>query len=148
MARHPEEFLNNSSVSLIALLAVVLLPVMSCRGADTAHSDMIELHRVRANDLDVVLLSDDGTLNRDKDVVTIEFRRGDQLVDVGTVKGAATMPMAGMPSMMGSVFLERTNQPGRYMAETDLSMAGGWTLNLEWDGPVGKGKASLPTTAE
>ena len=26
--------------------------------------------------------------------------------------------------------------------------SGGWTLNLEWDGPAGRGKASLQTTAE
>jgi hypothetical protein len=81
-------------------------------------------------------------------LVTVEFRRGDTLVDVGTVKAVATMPMAGMAPMMGSVFLEPGDAPGRYKAETDRSMSGGWTLNLEWEGPAGKGKASLQTTAE
>lgn len=129
------------------VLATLLLNAFGC-GGGTDGSDLIELQRVRADRLDVVLLASDGTLNRDKDVVTIEFRRGDQLVDVGTVKGVATMPMAGMPPMMGSVFVERADQPGRYTAETDLNMAGGWQLKLEWDGPAGTGSASLSTTAE
>jgi hypothetical protein len=148
MARHPEEFLNNSSGRLIAALAVVAASVFSCRAPDTAHSDMIELQRVRSNGMDVVLLSNDGTLSNGKDAFTVEFRRGDKPIDVGSVKAAATMPMAGLPDMLGSVFLEPGDVPGRYTAETDLSMSGGWELTLEWNGPAGTGKVSLPTTVE
>ena len=131
------------------LIAATLLTVTSfacTRGP--AGSDQIELQRVRSGNLDVILLSDDGALTHPKDVVIIEFRRGETLVDVGTVKGMATMPMAGLPAMMGSVFLEKGDVPGRYKAETDLSMSGGWQIKLEWDGPAGKGSASLDTTAE
>jgi hypothetical protein len=129
------------------ILAVLVLTAMGCSGP-TRRSDLIEVQRARAGDIDVVLLSDDGVLANGKDVVTVEFRRGETLVDVGGVKAVATMPMAGMAPMMGSVFLEPGDMPGRYKAETDLSMSGGWTLNLEWDGPAGKGKASLHATAE
>ena len=111
-------------------------------------SDLIELQRVRSGDLDVVLLSNDGTLSHDQDSLTVEFRRGDDLVDVGVVKVAATMPMAGLPEMQGSVFPERSDVPGRYNAETDLSMSGGWNLKIEWDGPAGKGSASFSATVE
>ena len=111
-------------------------------------SDLIEVQRVRSGDLDVVLLSNDGTLTHDKDSLTLEFRRGDDLVDVGTVKVAATMPMAGLPEMQGSVFLERSDVPGRYNAETDLSMSGGWNLKIEWDGPAGQGQASFNATID
>ena len=130
---------------LLAILAVSL--TSGCAGSP-AGSDQIEIHRTRSGDLDVVLLSNDGSLTHGKDAFTVEFRRGDDLVDVGTVKGAATMPMAGLPAMMGSVFLERGDAPGRYTAQTDLSMSGGWQIKLEWDGPAGKGGASLDTTAE
>lgn len=111
-------------------------------------SDLIELQRVRSGDLDVVLLSNDGTLSHDKDTMTVEFRRGDTLVDVGTVKAAATMPMAGLPEMQGSIFLTPGDAPGRYTAETDLSMSGGWKLRIEWDGPAGKGTASFDATVD
>jgi hypothetical protein len=117
-------------------------------GGNSAGSDQIELQRVHSGDLDVVLLSSDGALTHGKDTFTLEFRRGDTLVDVGTVKAGATMVMAGMAPMLGSVFLERGDVPGRYKAETDLNMSGGWQLKIEWDGPAGKGTATFQATAE
>lgn len=131
----------------IAGVLAAVIAVESC-GRAASDSGLIELQRVRSGDLEVVLLSNDGTLSHDKDTLTIEFRRGDDMVDVGTVKAAATMPMAGLPEMQGSVFLERGDVPGRYIAETDLSMSGGWKLRIEWDGPAGKGVASFDATVE
>ena len=130
-----------------AAALVLVLSVTSCsqRGAE---SDLLEIERVQSGGLNVVLLSNDGTLSNGKDALTIEFRRGDTLVDVGTVKAAATMPMAGLPAMQGSIFLNRGDVPGRYTAETDLSMSGGWQLKLEWDGPAGKGSAAFNATVE
>ena len=131
----------------LIVVAVLTLAAASCRGP-AGDSDLIELQRTRAGDLDVVLLSNDGALTHGKDGLIVEFRRGDALVDVGTVKGVATMPMAGLAPMLGSVFLERGKVPGRYTAQTDLSMSGGWQLKIDWDGPAGKGAASLEATAE
>ena len=130
-----------------AAALVLVLSVTSCsqRGAE---SDLLEIERFQSGGLNVVLLSNDGTLSNGKDALTIEFRRGDTLVDVGTVKAAATMPMAGLPAMQGSIFLNRGDVPGRYTAETDLSMSGGWQLKLEWDGPAGKGNAAFNATVE
>jgi hypothetical protein len=129
-----------------SFLTALILMTAAC--GKPAGSDQIELQRVHSGDLDVVLLSSDGALTRGKDTFTLEFRRGDTLVDVGTVKAGASMVMAGMAPMLGSVFLERGDVPGRYKAETDLSMSGGWQLKIEWDGPAGKGTAALQATAE
>jgi hypothetical protein len=148
MNRLPEEFLNKSSGRRCTILALVLASLVSCRSAPTTDPDMIELQRVNANGVDVVLLSNDGALSHGKDTFTVEFRRGDDLVDVGTVKAGATMPMAGLPDMLGSVFLERGNVPGRYTADTDLSMSGGWKLRLDWDGPDGRGMATFNPVVE
>jgi hypothetical protein len=128
------------------LAALATLASVSC--GNTAGSDLIELQRVRAGNLDVVLLSSDGNLSHGKDAITIEFRRGDALVDVGTVKAGASMVMAGMGPMLGSVFLEKGDAPGRYKADTDLGMSGGWQLKLDWDGPAGKGSTTIQATAE
>lgn len=133
-------------VAIVFILAAVIAST-AC-GRNTAGSDLIELQRQHAGDLDVVLLSDDGSLTHGKDAFTVEFRRGDTLVDVGTVKAGATMVMAGMAPMMGSVFLEKGDVPGRYKAETDLGMSGGWQLKIEWDGPSGRGTATFAATAE
>ena len=148
MTPSPEEFLNKSSGRRYAIAAILLMALVSCSGADTTTSDMIELQRVRASGVDVVLLSNDGTLSHGKDTFTVEFRRGDTLVDVGAVKAGATMPMAGLPDMLGSVFLERGNAPGRYTADTDLGMSGGWKLKLDWEGPAGRGTAEFDVTLD
>jgi hypothetical protein len=58
------------------------------------------------------------------------------------------MVLAGMAPMLGSVFLEKGDMPGRYKAQTDLGMSGGWRLKLEWDGPAGKGTATMQAMAE
>ena len=131
--------------SLLLTLAVALSSACTDRSVG---SDQIELHRARSGDLDVVLLSGDGTLTHGKDAFTVEFRRGGTLVDAGTVTGAATMPMAGLPDMLGSVFVDPGDAPGRYSATTDLSMSGGWNLKLEWDGPAGRGSVTVPATAD
>jgi hypothetical protein len=130
----------------VCILSVVVTSA-AC-GGNTAGSDLIELQRVHSGDLDVVVLSNDGSLSHGKDTVTIEFRRGNDLVDVGTVKAGATMTMAGMAPMLGSVFLEKGDMPGRYKADTDLSMSGGWQLKLEWNGPAGRGTTTFAATAE
>lgn len=131
----------------VCFVAIIALASASC-GGNTGGSDLIELQRVHAGDLDVVLLSSDGTLSHGKDAFIIEFRKGDTLVDVGTVKAGASMVMAGMAPMLGSVFLEKGDAPGRYQADTDLGMSGGWQLKLEWDGPAGKGSTTMQATAE
>lgn len=128
-----------------ALLLALSLPFACTNAPD---SGLAELQRVRSGGLDVVLLSEDESLREGMDAFTIEFRRvsGGALVDVGDVRGSATMPMPGRPSMLGSIFVERTGTPGRYRADTDLSMAGGWDLALDWDGPEGAGRASFAMT--
>jgi len=102
-----------------------------------------EVQRVRSADLNVVLLSEDGTLNRGKDEFVIEFQKPDgSLVDVGTVRTSANMPMPGM-TMPASVQVERSDVAGRYSASGDFGMAGGWQMKIEWNGPAGQGAVSF-----
>jgi hypothetical protein len=98
--------------------------------------------------LDVIVLSPNATLKQ-KDSVTIEFRStaNGNLVDVGEVKGSASMSMSGTP-MLGSVDVTRGDQPGRYIAEMQLGMAGTWRLSLEWKGPAGQGSTSFSSSVQ
>ena len=50
--------------------------------------------------------------------------------------------MPGMP-MFGSIVVQRTDVPGRYRAEGDFGMAGTWRLNVDWDGPKGRGSVAF-----
>jgi hypothetical protein len=110
---------------------------------------MTEVQRIRSSDLDIVLLSSDGVLNKGEESFTIEFRRtGDgALVDVGTVTPLANMPMPGMP-MSGNMLVERSDVAGRYRASGNFGMAGMWQMRLEWNGPAGQGSVSFDGTVQ
>ena len=129
-----------SGVAVWALVPAVVAALAGCgRGADK----LTELQRVRSGTLDVVVLSPRDGLRHGKDDFVLELRSVDgSLVDVGEVRATANMPMPGMP-MLGSITVERTDVPGRYRAEGDFSMAGTWRLNVQWDGPQGKGSVGF-----
>jgi hypothetical protein len=98
--------------------------------------------------MDVVLLSAGETLKQGKGAFVIEFRDGSGgLIDVGMVTVAASMPMAGMAPMFGESTVMPTATRGRYDVSSNLGMAGTWRLQIAWDGPAGRGSASLPGRA-
>jgi Cu(I)/Ag(I) efflux system membrane protein CusA/SilA len=99
---------------------------------------------VRAGDVDVVLLSPTGTLQQGRNAFTIEFRRSgtDTLVDVGSVRASANMPMPGMV-MSSGLQVAPAGVPGRYSATAEFGMAGAWQMAIEWNGPAGKGSVSF-----
>jgi hypothetical protein len=127
-----------------ALLALALVST-ACgpSGGGTAHST--EVAKVRSGTLDVVLLSQQAALGQGKSTATIEFRSTSDgsLVDVGTVKATATMSMAGMAPMSGDVSVEPTSTAGRYLATSNLGMAGQWRMAVEWSGAAGSGSANF-----
>jgi hypothetical protein len=119
------------------VLAVILV---SCGGTATK---LTEVQRVTSGGLDIVVLSPNDALKHGKDMLVIEFRSADgKRVDVGEVKGGASMSMSGTP-MIGSVDVKRGDQTGQYVAETQLDMAGTWRLTLEWKGPAGPGSTTF-----
>jgi hypothetical protein len=126
------------------VVAVIgLLLVATGAGCSRGSAKLTELQRVRSGTIDVVVLSPRDTLRHGKDDFVIEFKSADgSLVDVGDVRASASMSMSGTP-MLGSINVGRTDGPGRYRAEGDLPMAGTWRLNIQWDGPQGKGSVGF-----
>jgi len=106
------------------------------------------LQRTKSGDMDVVLLAQKDAIPPGKSQATLEFQTGadHHLVDVGTVKVGASMEMAGMGPMLGSVFVNKSDTPGRYTLDTDLGMTGTWRLKVDWDGPAGTGSVTFPGT--
>jgi len=132
------------SVTLALLLAAMLV----VSGCGRGNTPLTQLQSARSGALEVVLLSDHDGIRHGKDTFVVEFKSADgSLVDVGTVRASASMPMAGAP-MFGSIDLQRTGVPGRYTATSDFSMAGTWRLNVEWDGPAGRGSVNLSGTVQ
>ena len=120
-----------------------LLVVAAVTGCGGGSAKLTELQRVRSGTIDLVVLSPRDALRHGKDDFVLEFRSaGGSLVDVGDVRASASMSMSGVP-MLGSVTVQRTDVPGRYRADGDFGMAGTWRLNVEWDGPKGKGSVTF-----
>ena len=121
------------------ILMVALTAGAACSRADDT-TNMTELQRLKSGALDVVLLSRNDAIRHGKDTFTIEFRSPSdgKLVDVGSVRVSANMPMPGM-AMFGNIDVQPTNVPGRYAANSDFGMAGTWRMKVEWDGPAGRG---------
>jgi hypothetical protein len=123
---------------------VALLLFAACGCGDQA-APLKELQRVKSGDLNVVLLSAGDAIKQGKGTFVIEFRdEGSRLVDVGTVEIRASMPMAGMAPMFGDCRVTPDTMKGRYNVSSDLGMAGTWRLQIAWNGPAGRGAASLP----
>ncbi len=139
------------SVALTAgVIALALISFMvwrtwgpSSTGAPDQSTGKV-VQTVRAGDLDIVLLSSTGTLQLGRNAFRIEFRRTGTtaLVDVGTVRASANMPMPGMV-MSGGLQVTPTGVPGRYDATADFGMAGAWPMAIEWNGPAGQGSVNF-----
>ena len=111
-------------------------------GGDVPAGEVVQT--VRAGELDVVLLSETGTLRQGRSSFVLEFRRAgtNVLADVGTVRASATMAMPGMV-MSGGVQVAPTGEAGRYLATAEFGMAGAWQMSVEWEGPAGTGSVNF-----
>ena len=131
--------------SLITVwVAAVLVSLAVGCGSKEATPALRELQRVKSGDMDVVMLAPADALPQGKAEFVLEFRSPDgRLRDIGTVRANATMPMAGMPPMFGTLALQPTEVAGRYRVTGDFTMAGTWQINVEWQGPSGNGSTTL-----
>jgi Cu(I)/Ag(I) efflux system membrane protein CusA/SilA len=137
--------LIGAGVLVVVTLAAVLVWRASGPAGDQAGDGASRvIQTVRAGELDVVLLSPAGTLRQGRNAFTIEFHRTgtNRLVDVGTVRASANMPMPGMV-MSGGLHIAPAGVPGRYSATAEFGMAGAWQMAVEWDGPAGKGSVKF-----
>jgi len=125
------------------VISAALLLLTACGSNETAQ--LKELQRVKAGAMDIVLLAPGDSLKQGQGRFVLEFRdAGGNLVDVGNVMVGASMPMPGMAPMFGESTVTPSATKGRYDVASDFGMAGTWRLQIAWDGPAGKGSASVP----
>jgi Cu(I)/Ag(I) efflux system membrane protein CusA/SilA len=134
---------------IIALAAVAIATWNAYRTSSTAPvSEDRVVQRVQAGDTQLVLASPTGVLRQGRNTFVLEFRSPDgNLVDVGTVRASATMPMPGMV-MSGGLETTPTAVPGRYEMAAEFGMAGTWQMTVEWDGPAGRGSVDFEGTVQ
>ena len=125
------------------MISAALLLLTACGSNETAQ--LKELQRVKTGAIDIVLLAPGDSLKQGQGRFVLEFRdAGGNLVDVGNVMVGASMPMPGMAPMFGESTVTPSATKGRYDVASDFGMAGTWRLQIAWDGPAGKGSASVP----
>lgn len=140
--------MSQRRVPRVRALLLMVFVAIAVNGGCRRATNLTEVQRVNSGAVNVVLLSRDGNLHQ-KDPFTIEFRSasGGGLVDVGSVRASATMPMPGMP-MFGSIEVRPEDAPGRYTAKGNLEMTGGWRIAIDWDGPAGRGAINFTGTVQ
>jgi hypothetical protein len=131
-------------VALIGLISFVVWRTRPGGSEPAAQSAGAVVQTIRAGDLDIALLSPTGSLRQGRNSFTLEFRRTGTttLVDVGSVRASANMPMPGMV-MSGGLQVTPTGVPGRYAATAEFGMAGAWQMAVEWNGPAGQGSVNF-----
>jgi hypothetical protein len=104
----------------------------------------VPIQTLRSGDLEVSVTAPDGAIRQGRSSYVIEFRSAStkKLVDVGTVRASAAMPMPGMV-MSGGVRVSPAGTVGRYIATGEFGMAGAWQMTIEWNGPAGRGLVSF-----
>ena len=138
------------TLGFIVLLVVIGLfavwRITGRREGQTAASasDSHIVQTVRSGYVEIVLRSPDAALRQGRNNFTIEFRRQDtgELLDVGTVRASANMPMPGM-AMSSGLQVTRSGVPGRYVATAEFRMSGAWQMAIEWNGPAGQGSVNF-----
>ena len=137
-----------SPLRALAQRAAACIAIAACGCANDAAS-LTELQRLKSETLEVVLLSPRDALRHGTDTFTIEFRSAadGRLVDVGDVRGNATMPMPGTP-MLGAIDVKRTDVGGRYSAEGHFDMAGTWRMTIQWEGSAGNGAVTFAAAVQ
>jgi len=134
-----------AAVALAVLSSLAVWRIASLGGDDGSDRGQTGVvQTVRSGDLEIVLLSPTSGLQQGRNSFTIEFRRAgtETLVDVGTVRASANMPMPGMV-MSSGLQVEPTRVPGRYAATAEFGMAGAWQMSMEWEGPAGRGSVNF-----
>jgi len=102
------------------------------------------------NNLTVTISNADGVLRKGDQIFTVTFADASgKPVDVGAVALNYFMPaMGSMSAMNAPTTFTTTGTPGVYSGKADIEMAGEWQAQITYEGPAGKGKATLPITAQ
>jgi hypothetical protein len=111
----------------LGILIIASLLLSACGGT----GELKTVQTQQAGELMVILLSESGSIKNGANDFVLEFRKGDQLVDVGSVDVAPVMEMPGMGPMMGTASVTPTDTPGRYRVSGGLTMAGLWKFNVK-----------------
>ena len=140
-----------SKYILIFSLVVLALIAAACgSGTNDAAAGKVIKTGSAGNNLTVTLSSSKGFLKHGEEEFTLTFTDASgKPVDVGAVALNFHMPAMGTMAVMNNpATLTTTNTPGVYRGKAKIEMAGEWQAQITYEGAAGKGKATLPVTAQ
>ena len=101
------------------------------------------------NNLTVTLSNDTGKLKNGEQELMLAFTDASgKAVDVGAASLNFYMPAMGTMAVMNdSATLTTTGTAGVYKGKVKIEMPGEWQAQISYEGSAGKGKTSIPITA-
>ena len=131
------------------LLFTISIVALACSSGGTSSTGKTVKSGTVGN-LTVTLSNSDGVLRKGKQTFTLTFADpSGKPVDVGSASLTFFMPaMGSMSAMNDPATLTTTATPGVYSGSVDLAMSGEWQAQIAYDGAAGKGKGTLPITAQ
>ena len=134
-------------VVILSLFTVAVIAAACGSGAGTAGQT---IKSGPVGNLTVTISDSDGVLKKGKQELTLTFSDSSgKPVDVGSASLNFFMPaMGSMSAMNNPATLTTTGVPGVYKAAVDIEMAGEWQAQITYEGSAGKGKGTLPITAQ
>ena len=125
----------------VLFISLLLLPGVACR------KQTEELKAIASQDIkegNLVLKNDAGELKQGRNELIVEFLDSSgNLLPIDNAQMSAVMPMPGMAPMTTSVSLSPTGNRGRFVAQVNFEMSGGWKFAAEYSGPSCTGSASF-----
>ncbi len=137
-------------VGSISLFSVIVFIAGCGSGSSKATPGKTITSGSAGNNLTATISNADGVLRKGKQDFTVTFADASgKPVDVGAVSLNFFMPAMGSMSAMNSlVTFTTTGTPGVYAGKADIEMTGEWQAQITYEGPAGKGKATLSITAQ
>jgi len=144
-----EETFMFKTIAIFSIAIFALFALACGSGSGTSGSGKT-IKSGPVGNLTVTLANSDGVLKKGKQDLTVTFADASgKPVDVGSASVNFFMPaMGSMSAMNNPANLTTTGTPGVYKANADIEMTGEWQAQVAFDGPAGKGKGSIPVTAQ
>lgn len=135
-------------ISALLSISIFLLACGSGGGSSATTGKIVKTGTV--NNLTVTLATADGFIKNGANDFTLSFTDSSgKTIDVGAASVNFFMPSMGtMSAMNDAATLTTSGTPGVYNGKVKVSMAGEWQVQIAFEGGAGKGKMSLPITAQ
>lgn len=140
-------------ISFISLLSLIVFIAACNSGLKPTAENPVQGKVIKGgsiNNLTVTLSNDAGKLKSGEQEVMLAFTDASgKAVDVGAASLNFYMPgMGSMAAMNNAATLTTTGTPGVYKGKVKIDMPGEWQAQISYEGAAGKGKTSLPLTAQ